>query len=70
MDNKIRKRATRMEMIQRLKNQNAKYEAAIAKNIEKIAKLEANASSSELLEKIEEAGLTVAEVIRMIDGKK
>lgn len=70
MDNKIRKRATRMEMIQRLKNQNAKYEAVIAKNIEKIAKLEANASSSELLEKIEEAGLTVAEVIRMIDGKK
>lgn len=70
MDNRIRKRATRMEMIQRLKNQNAKYEAVIAKNIEKIAKLEANASSSELLEKIEEAGLTVAEVIRMIDGKK
>lgn len=70
MDNKIRKRATRMEMIQRLKNQNAKYEAVIAKNIEKIAKLEANASSSELLEKIEEAGLTVAEVIRMIEKKK
>lgn len=64
-----RKRASREEMIERLKQQNVKHEMAIAKNIEKIKKLEASVTSAELVAKINEAGLTIADVMKMIDEK-
>lgn len=64
-----RKRASREEMIERLKQQNVRHEMAIAKNIEKIKKLEASATAAELVTKINESGLTIADVMKMIDEK-
>lgn len=70
MENKpTRKRASREEMIERLENQNAKYELMIARNKEKIYKLRQSVKPAELVEKINKAGLTIEEVMKMIDEK-
>lgn len=64
-----RKKASHEEMIERLKNQNAKYELMIARNNDKIKKLESSIRPAELLEKIQNAGLSIQDVIKMIDEK-
>ena len=69
MEKQVRKRASNKEMIDRLKEQNAKYELKIAQNNEEIRKLEENAKPGELIEKIKQAGLTISDVMRMIDEK-
>ena len=56
-------------MIERLKNQNAKYEVMIARNNEKIRILEEKTKPNELIEKIRQAGLSIQDVMRMIDEK-
>ena len=69
MEKKTRKRATNQEMIERLKNQNAKYEVMIARNNEKIRILEEKIKPNELIEKIRQAGLSIQDVMKMIDEK-
>ena len=70
MENKTRKRATNAEMIDRLEKQNANYELKIARNKEKINKLRQSIKPAELIEKINKAGLTIEEVMKMIGIKK
>lgn len=68
-EKKTRKRASREEMIRRLEDQNAKYELMITKNKEKIEKLKQSIKPADLIEKINRAGLTIEDVMKMIDEK-
>ena len=65
----IRKRATREEMIERLRDQNAQYEMKITRNNAKIDKLKKEIKPNELVEKIKQAGLSISDVVKMIEEK-
>lgn len=68
--NKPRKRATKEEVIMRLEEQNKKYAEKIEQNNQRIAELrKPTIKMKDLAIKMRENGMSIEDVINMIDSK-